>query len=247
MYPMAQRGSAIWWAALAALAAPEASAASSIVTVPASLQAGDQYQLIFVTEEGFDASSPDISTYNLDVTTAAGLNPDLAAFDALNGVTWTAIVSAGPSIDDKSPDVAAQDNAPSLAPVYNLTGAEVSNSLYIGALLAPVNIDQFGGGSGARVWTGSDGEGQVKFPLGTGGEVEVGISNDSSGRDWLDGNFSEAPNPGKTEYQLYALSSVITVQTDSPEPAPGPIMLFVLMVAASAKVFRNVTGARSGR
>jgi len=82
---------------------------ANIVTTPAGLAPGSTYQLVFVTLDGFFATSPTISDYNTDVTNEAALNATLAAFDTARGVTWTVIGS--------TQAVNATTNAPSTSPI----------------------------------------------------------------------------------------------------------------------------------
>src|SRR4051794_1336053 len=88
------------------------------IPIPPGLNAGDTYQLIFVTAASFTALSSDIEDYNTDVQNEAALNADLLAFDAWYGVTWHAIGSTSA--------VASTVNAPSTGRVYTLDGILVT-------------------------------------------------------------------------------------------------------------------------
>ena len=109
--------------------------------------------MIFVTNEGMTATSPDINAYNAFVTAEAALNPSLPS-----GVTWNAVIS--------TPTVNANTNAVSVAglPIYNTQGIEVASGatgLYTPSLLAPVEYNQYGDlpnlqGLPVYAWTGSD-------------------------------------------------------------------------------------------
>ncbi len=62
---------------------------AAIITLPTSLNLGDEYRLAFVTSGTRDATSSDIADYNTFVTNAANAVPALASL----GTTWTAIGS----------------------------------------------------------------------------------------------------------------------------------------------------------
>lgn len=228
---------------------------AAIVTTPAGLQPGDQYQLVFVTADTFDATSTDISTYNAEVAAEAALNPELAAFDALNGVTWTVIGS--------TETVNANVNAPSTGDVYDLNGiqiASVSQSLYSDAcppsvhicpspgLLAPIDTTQWGtplatlydyvwsGSLSSGVAAGSPSEGYDWSYLGIGSngdpssDVTQGCSTLTSSL-WLDCNYT----PESGSFSLYALSSPIIVAS----PDPGTFGMIVMGLVFLARVLRK--------
>jgi len=154
---------------LAVMGTASGSYAGTIYLVPPGLAPGDQYQLVFVTSDTFDATSSDISTYNAEVSAEAALNPALSAFDALNGVTWTVIGSTA--------TVNANVNASSSGSVYTLDGVMVASStqsLYSDqcsesinlcpgpGLFSPIDITQWGTTLIDSVWTGSSSGGVAK-------------------------------------------------------------------------------------
>jgi len=224
--------------ALVALLGCGAGYGSTIVTTPSGLAPGTQYQLVFVTADGFEATDPAISTYNSDVTAEAALDATLATFDAANGVTWTVIGS--------TTSVNADANAPSSGLVYTLNGTEVSSSgLYGGvSLLAPIDIDQNGSTLNTTTWTGSN-------TLGTaaGGINDLGQTFAEPGDSavittgWIDspnGEFSD------NFQSLYALSSVITVPGTSPVPEPGTVAWMpgaVLLLFGLSRLRRKVSNS----
>ena len=191
---------------------------ASIVTTPAGLAPGSTYQLVFVTTDGFFATSTSISDYNADVTSEAALNATLAAFDALNGVTWTVIGS--------TTAVNSTTNAPSTGAVYTLDGTQVAsaaNQLYSGSLLAPIDINENGVTESTLAWTGSNSSGTAAGGINDLGQTftEFGSSTLTSGAWIADSNGIESDN----SLQLYALSSVITVQGTSTVPEPATVAL----------------------
>ena len=219
---------------------------ADIMTMPPGLQAGDTYQLVFVTAGTTVATSTSIAFYNAFVAAEANNNPTLAAFDALHGVTWTAIGSTA-SID-------ARVNAPSSGRVYTLDGAQVASTaqpLYIGdgtdSLLSLIDINQFGTFSMTATWTG-DGIGGVSFPSHQLGSLDptFGFSTYDT-RPWeyyADGDvFGYTP---ATTLPMYALSSVITVSATTPEASSisllGGVLILILFLkvrprASSQKTF----------
>jgi hypothetical protein len=199
------------------------------VITPPGVQVGEQYQLIFVTFDSFPATSTNIADYNAFVTAEAAANPILAAFDAANGVTWTAIGSTA--------SINANVNAPSSGSVYNMNGdlvADAAQPLYADSLLSPIAYDQFGNAVGnIEIWTGDapGGGGYSGHQLGS-----------------LDPTFGA---PGYTNYPweyyadaayfglvptdslpLYALSSEIT---DTPEPGTVAMLLAGLALLLGIK------------
>jgi hypothetical protein len=193
-----------------------ASYAATIFTTPPSLAPGTQYQLAFVTDDGFLANSTSISDYNTDVTNEVALNATLAAFSLANSVTWT-VIGSTPSVD-------ANVNAPSTGLVYTLDGTEVaSGGLYGGSLLAPIDIDQNGNTLSGIVWTGSNTSGTAANGINDLGQdfPEIGASGLATGS-WI---ASENGIVSNNTLSLYALSSVITVPEASGVPEPATIAL----------------------
>jgi hypothetical protein len=175
-----------------------------------NLPPGSQYQLIFVTSTGRNATSTSIADYNEFVTEQAALNPTFPP-----GVIWSAVAS--------TPSVAARDNAvnPAGIPVFNTAGVLVSSAtsnLYEHTLLAAPKYDQFGSLRNAAVWTGSTTDGTIDCPLGggVGDLVAFGLNRDPAV--WLSGTTVAAPT---VIMDFYGLSSPITV----PVPEPSTLAL----------------------
>jgi hypothetical protein len=204
--------------------------AGTIVTTPAGLAPGAQYQLLFVTADEFAATSSSISVYNTDVSNEAALNPTLAQFDSLNGVTWTVIGSTA--------SVSASVNAASTGSVYTLNGvmvADSANSLYSigfsGNLFSAPDITQFAVLQPFVVWTGSGIDGSISSqPLGnSGGSGTVAGGPNTTNFCWISCGASDAFSSPTPILPLYALSSVITVPASTastPEPST-----FILLIA----------------
>ena len=189
---------------------------ASAAFVPAGLNAGDTYQLAFVTRDFRNATSTVIADYNAFVQAQAALNPLFTGTDI--GITWSAIVSTA-SVD-------AKDNAPVFAPVYRFDGTLISTNgptIYSGSLNAPVSLTQFGSSqSDSFVWTGSNQFGvETPGPLGSAGP-RVGLK-DASNQFWA--TFTASSNG--TLHPLYALSGVLTVP-GSPVPEPASLAMWGL-------------------
>lgn len=191
------------------------------VVVPFGLNPGDTYQLVFVTSGTVSATNYDIAYYNNFVQAQASLNPQLTGTDI--GVTYKAIGS--------TMSVNAKDNAPVLTKVFLVNGQDEgdSGSFYssIGPLFG-ININQYGQGESAQVWTGSTYTGYAGSfnpggPLGsiatlhTNGRVMIGNSLSGSM-----GALSAGSLDSRSSAPMYALSSVITV---SAVPVPSAAWL----------------------
>jgi hypothetical protein len=211
-----------------------AASLGAIITTPAGLAPGTQYQLVFVTSDGFDATSGTISDYNTDVTSEAALSSVLAAFDAANGVTWTVIGS--------TTAVNAITNAPSSGLVFTLDGAEVAsgaNTLYSGTLLSPIDIDENANSLTAAVWTGS-----LEDGLAAGGINDLGQTFPDEGGSTLTVGWASGVSHGVfsvNPQNLFALSSVITVPAGtSSVPEPGTLALIPIGLGLLVGIRRKV-------
>jgi|GEM_PF-2915271 len=140
-------------------------------------------------------------------------------------------------------------------PIYNLAGLEVaadatqgSGGLFSGSIFNPINVTETGQTiSTAIVWTGSTANGgnNPSDALGTtaygGAEIYVGYA----GPAYLSGDWLSAYLYGSSAgLPLYAISSVMTVPADSPEPSTMAfsILCAVLLCAVST----NSRAKRSG-
>jgi hypothetical protein len=201
----------IFWIALILVAQPNADAKTLL---PADLNPGDTYQLVFVTSGTIMARDSEIRVYNDFVQAAADLakidmNSPLFGLD----VTWKAIVSTL----ELNADVNAEVNGP----VYNLQGQRVANDyndMWDGSLINPISFNERGEHAGSQVWTGSwyDGKTQTYYVMGTQYAYE-GLSL-ATNTEWS--TMNKMPN-GRYR-PLYAMSSPLTV----PVPVPAAIWLF---------------------
>jgi hypothetical protein len=199
-----------------------------------TLPPGSEYQLIFVTTGGRNATSKNIADYNAFVTAQAALNSSFPA-----GVTWSAVASTAA--------VAARDNAvnPAGVPVYNTAGMLLcsgTSSLYNTLpLLALPDYDQNGALNPAAAWTGSEYDGTIAGGLGNGAagaeSTVVGFPDRLS--NWLSGSVATPDN----DLSLYGLSSPITV----PAPEPSTLALLVPgLVALAAILFGRLSNVCAG-
>jgi hypothetical protein len=215
------------------------------LTLPTGLRLGDQYRLIFVTQDGRDATSPVIEDYNEFVTAQAALIADLPP-----DLTWRAIAStaAYDDADGHHDEVHARNNAPADSdgsiPIYNTCGERIANGLadlWDGTVQNDVLYDQFGAEHDGDpvVWTGSDKYGWAKHlfgtsagPLGSIPFEEPGdplVAFGSSIRNnyrWLGSGALADP---EESHSLYALSGPITVVPES-----GALMLLTMGAAGLA-------------
>ncbi len=210
------------------------------VYLPAGLQPGDKYQLVFVTEDSLTPISTLISDYNQHVSLDAQNNPDLGTSD---GVTYTAIASTA--------EVDARDNAlVGENPVYNLAGegvafgpdgmwfAAVGGHFANGSWLQPPQyvgshahpIAPHGASDYDLVWTGSTPDGRSspsstgEFSLGSSDTPRAGYHTKTN-LEWTQALHMSASVP----LPLYGLSSVITVPGAEPVPEPASVITWALL------------------
>jgi hypothetical protein len=216
---------------LLVLASP---ALATPLTLPPGLNPGDPYRVAFVTSTGRDATSGDISDYNIFVKSIANAAPALVGL----GNSWRAIVSTR--------DVDARDNTNTNVatdgqgvPIYLPDGTLIAldyADLWDGDLLSPLDITETLSVSSGIVWTGTQEDGTALLPIGS-SNTRTGTSASSSG-DWTSlgslGNFQTHP--------LYGISELLTAV---PEPGTG-ILLGLGLFAGSIRSFFGGS-ARSSR
>jgi hypothetical protein len=192
------------------------------IRLPADLQPGDAYQLIFVTMHTRDTYSLSLADYNLFVSQEAALSPSLP-----QDVTWSVVASA--------PNQSARDNAITYenVPIYNTRGQRVANGqtdLWDGDIQNAIAYEQFGQPRLQdfvvmdAVATGSDTHGNwlPGWCLGTGNTARVGYYSRRNSA-WIDSGF---PLYADRRVPFYALSSPTTM------PVPEPSTFILLGMAA---------------
>lgn len=210
-----------------AFAVPGSAVFATPITVPAGLNPGDHYRLVFVTSTSRDGTSTNIADYNAFVTTAANSVPQLAALST----TWTAIASTA--------TVNARDNTGTNpvatgVPIYNLAGLEVATNnttLWTSTLtvthLAAINANESGTivPTGVTVWTGTNLAGtKTAVPLGPGTSVGYGNAANTDAL-WILNVFGSATT---TSRSFYAISGDLKVV-----PEPSSVLLACLGLAVA--------------
>ncbi len=201
------------------------SLSAALVTIPAGLQPGTEYRLVFVTDAFFqiNGTSSNIADYNAFVISAANQAPSLAAL----ATTWSAIAS--------TTTVDARDNTgtnPFVStgfPIFALNGSEVAANnadLWDGNLINPIETGENGLSIVNFIWTGTNAAGIASSPIGS--------INPTCGADnmttfpWLAAGDTDLPSSDK--FSLYAISGILTV----PIPEPSSIVLACLAAAGLA-------------
>lgn len=226
--------------AAASLGLTATSTLAAPITLPASLNSGDQYRLAFIaSNRSLRALSSDITVYNDSVTATANSQALLAAL----GTTWSAIVS--------TPTVDARDNTNTLptnaggtngVPIYLLNGAQLVSgydSLWDGNIDTALNIDETGSVSSsffAHTGTRSDGTSDPGLEVGSGTTLTTtGLINHSDNR-WIAGNDSDSGDITR----FYAISGILTAASPIPAPAPLGLLAFGLVVLVTTRRRRSL-------
>jgi hypothetical protein len=139
--------------------------------------------------------------------------------------------------------VDARDNALVVAPVYLLNGTQLAtgfNDMWDGALLNPIDINQFGLRQvNDSVWTGSNISGIGTFSLGFGFAAGVGHTGPlSNATDWIAWQLAGS----NTSHPLYALSSLLSVPV--PEPSSWALVYCGALIAGGCVFRRRVMCSR---
>ena len=182
-----------------------AAPAAAQLPVPAGLQPGDTYQLVFNSSTFRNGASSNISAYNNHVQAAA----NAAGIGDTLGITWSAIASTA-SINARANAVVGANT-----PVYNMRAAGIQkvadgrSDMWDGTLDALLRYDEFGQLNERDAWTGSNSDGTRfnNLTLGhAGGNAVCGSPRNTDNR-WT--TFL-APSTD-TLLSVYALSEIITV------------------------------------
>ena len=184
--------------------------------IPAGLNPGDQFRLVFVTSTSRQPNSANIADYDAFVTAAAN---DVGSVLAPLGLSWTAIGSTD-TVNAIDHIHLPQDNVP----IYNLLlslvapneaglwDGAIDNSISTTELLTPLRFLD-------GVWTGTLSTGLMSGgPLG----VFAVIRGDSeaTGPTWIEDSLFEASE----DLPLYGISPILTVPV-APVPEPTSLLL----------------------
>ena len=213
--------------------------------IPAGINAGDSFHLVFVTSSrttredsaGSGTDNHDINFWNAFVNTVA----DGSTVAGIPDLNWFAMANTA-AVD-------ARDNAPVSAPVFRLDDAQVATGfadLWDGDIAVPINVNEFGivqtgGGDAGRVWTGGaafnqSGVAHASHHLGPGGNTSndfaasIGHMAQTSGgftTSWFADSDAFRRGPD-TALRFYALSEAVTVVAPIPEPATATLALLGL-------------------
>jgi hypothetical protein len=201
------------------------------ITVPTSLNPGDQYRLAFVTSGVRDATSPFIADYNDFVQGYADAVPELLSL----GVSWNAIGSTA--------TVDARDNTGTNpaggvgVPIFRLDDVRLvddNSDLWDGSLLNELSVDEDGVfvGGVEFVWTGSGLDGSIDgFGLGL-SVATYGVSVDPGGP-WVSAGIDVTVIPNR----YYGISAILTV-------VPEPSSFLLLSVAGMGAIVGYPSRAR---
>jgi hypothetical protein len=216
-------------------------ASATLIDSIAALDEGDKYRVLFVTSTVRDATSTNISDYNIFVSEAA----NLGSVTGTLGLTWSALASTA-TVDAIDNIAESGSSSNELVKYFNTFGELVASStdeLFNEILYTNLwNYNENGGILNTGVWTGTGYTGQKGYELGGGyfwgttyyAESGYGISNEPDGNRvywYTDSNSSEL--------SLYGVSSIATV-TKVDVPEPGTVILLSLgIVGLSFSRYKN--------
>jgi len=175
--------------------------------VPAGLNPGDEFYIIFVTSTSRDATSTDINDYNTHVNTAADLSSTKGTDDA--SITWRVV---GATAADNQCDPYNGDGTAN-TPTYNLNGDIIATdrtNILDGAIDNDIMYNQQGIDVGVvRVWTGcnTDGSADAGNELGHIGTVVTRGNAYNNGGFWINSGTDTHTDPSR----FYAISPKLTV------------------------------------
>jgi hypothetical protein len=203
-----------------------ATTVQAALIVPAGLNNGDAYHVIFVSSTVRDATSTNIADYDTHVQAAA----EAAGIGSTAGVNWLAVGST--ETVDAINHISPLFTDPNTVPIYNQNGQLVASSLNDLAnsatlLSNPILYDEYGVPLDTSVWTGTFQNGLVKYTnfwlgrlIGTSPLqfVEYGTSNSITAA-WVNNGGSNRTNA----FSLYGISQEIIVGA---VPVPAAVWLF---------------------
>jgi len=182
------------------------------LVVPASLNPGDSYHVVFVSSTTGSPLSSDINYYDTHVQNAA----DAAGIGTSIGLTWRAIVSTE-TVDAKTHLGSLFSNKNTI-PIFNQHGELVAssfNDMWDGLLINDIFYDEYGDENRSYTYTGTNMSGLADDPLGvSGGNFTYGNPT-KRGYNWVDmGSYNTL-----YDRPFYGMSAETTVAGVVPIPA----------------------------
>ncbi len=196
--------------------------------VPAGLNPGDQFYVMFVSS----ALASDGVTSNKKrgdlVATAyddwVNADADLANIGPVNGLTWSALMNhedSGGTTVQQTTNLFAANTA---APIYTTAGGKIASNradLFDGTIATGIRFEANGTTAVSvsdTAWTGSDAAGVANFPLGNNGATTAteGLASEDSANN-INGRWIDDSTPAAITgvNRIYAVSPLLVV--------PGPI------------------------
>ncbi|MBM3760005.1 MAG: PEP-CTERM sorting domain-containing protein [Acidobacteria bacterium] len=240
-YPRSNHFTALLLAAALSLGSATVSHAASII-VPAGVQPGDTYRIIFVTSAKRNATSSNIADYNQFVTNAANLSPELQSLNT----TWTALASTSATNVLANTGLSLSDTNTRFFHTFGqliATGVSGSNSSLFGGattlhgarISTEAGVFVIGPNNVSLVWTGTNDEGDTVAQAFLGND-RVSIGNSSMpDRRWI--AVSSVPN--SEQLSLYGVSGVLTAPSGIPEPSTVILLGSTLLAVGLARLRRN--------
>ena len=216
--------------------------ATAVSLIPAGLNPGDQFRLVFVTDSTTNAFSGDINYYNGIVDGEADTATALlsASENPFGNITWYVIASTSTvdardntmtndSVVDPSVPIFLINNANS--PVA-LTNADLWDGDILNAINSSFTTDNRNATGLPAVWTGttSSGVADLISPLGSGSAIQ-GYSTQTNSQ-WI----AQDPYESYAISYLYGLSEVLEVPT---VPVPEPPIYAALLSAFGLIAYRR--------
>jgi hypothetical protein len=200
----------IYAVALAAVVFAANAASAEITTVPPGLNAGDQYRLVFITNDKTTALSSNIADYDAFVTSQANSSTLLASL-----LTNWRVIGSTSAVSAKTHT--STDDSPVGAngvPIYRLDGLLIASSyddLWDGSIQNPLYVAQDGTvlDTCCGTWTGTN-----VFGIGIPGD-ELGAPDldvvDGAPNGIASNWIQTSPYPAGQSQYLYGISDVLTV------------------------------------
>lgn len=201
--------------------------------VPAGLNPGDEFYVIFASSTTLVSTFPAIASYNAHANTAADLSGVKGTDDP--SITWSALMAHSDGTTQTTSLFAANTSAP----IYNLNGDVVADNvadMFDGTLDNAIGYDQSGTAINRFAFTGFSSDGSTSDEIGTGSRSGHITAADGT---WAS-VVSFSPNPES----VYAVSPLLTAPGVAPTtaktvPSSTPYTLAMLSGLLGFAVYRN--------